>query len=137
MRSLAPSLDRGKSKRPISKSTIILISFWSFGPFYVAEDNAPPGPIGNADGGTSFSIWQAGWADLTTQNGNGPSHVSGVYTWSTYFAAWSPDGHYLAQVLYLAGRLSVPGQPSVSHQTLVDFQMERFPLLPVQLAPVG
>ena len=57
------------------KSTIILISFWSFGPFYVAEDNAPLGPIGNADGGTSFSIWQAGWADLTTQNGNGPSYA--------------------------------------------------------------
>src|SRR5712691_6070176 len=89
---------------------------------------APPlGPIGNADGGASFSIWQAGWADLTTQNGNGPSHVPGVYTWSTYFAAWSPDGRYLAQVLSLAGRLSVPGQPPVSHQTLVNFQMERLP----------
>jgi len=58
--------------------------------------------------------------------------VPGVYTWSTYFAAWSPDGRYLAQVLYLAGRLSVPGQPPVSHQTLVDFQMERLPLLPVR-----
>jgi WD40 repeat protein len=94
---------------------------------------APPlGPIGNADGGTAFSIWQAGWADLTTQNGNGPSHVPGVYTWSTYLAAWSPDGRYLAQVLYLAGRLSVPGQPPVSHQTLVDFQMEQLPLLPMR-----
>jgi len=90
------------------------------------------GPIGNADGGASFSIWQAGWADLTTQNGNGPSHVPGVYTWSTSFAAWSPDGRYLAQVLYLAGRLSVPGQPPMNHQTLVDFQMEQLPLLPVR-----
>lgn len=98
----------------------------------IASPAPPPGPIGNADGGTSFSIWQAGWADLTTQNGNGPSHVPGVYTWSTYFAAWSPDGRYLAQVLYLAGRLSVPGQPPVSHRTLVDFQMERLPLLPVR-----
>jgi WD40-like Beta Propeller Repeat len=98
-----------------------------------APSPPPLGPVGNPDGGTSFTIWQPGWAELTTEaSANGPVHLPGVYSWNTVFRAWSPDGRYLVYPLALASRLEPTGQPLPSHQALVDFQLEQVPLLPVR-----
>ncbi len=90
------------------------------------------GPVGNPDGGSSFTPWQPGFAALTFQNGNAPSYLPGVYTWTTYFTAWSPDGRYIANGLYIAGRLTSPALPLVSRRILVALQADRLPTLPVR-----
>ncbi len=98
-----------------------------------APSPPPLGSVGNPDGGTSFTIWQPGWAELTTEaSANGPVHLPGVYSWNTVFRAWSPDGRYLVYPIALASRLEPTGQPLPSHQALVDFQLEQVPLLPVR-----
>jgi len=98
-----------------------------------APSSPPLGPVGNPDGGTSFTIWQPGWAELTTEApANGRVHLPGVYTWNTTFWTWSPDGRYLVDPIALASRLEPTGRPLPSHQALVDFQLEQVPLLPVR-----
>src|SRR5436309_14877331 len=44
-----------------------------------------PGPVGNPDGATSFTIWQPGSANFISLAD--PSSVYPMYTWSTDFAA--------------------------------------------------
>lgn len=46
-------------------------------------------PVGNPDGGTSFTLWQPGLLTYT----------SNEYVWQTDIAAWSPDDRYLIQRL--------------------------------------
>ena len=55
---------------------------------------APPGPIGNPDGGRSFTTWQPGYL-VQTPTANG-APAAEPYTWYSDFFAWSPDGRYLA-----------------------------------------
>ncbi len=110
---------------------------WGAGGTLIAETpsgeaSLPPAPVGNPDGAPAFTIWQEGWASLTIQNGNRPVHRPGVYTWNTIFAAWSPDGRYLAEGLFVAGRFSASWQPPTSQQELVDLQMEHLPVFPVR-----
>ncbi|GAC1349578.1 MAG: hypothetical protein NVSMB27_24030 [Ktedonobacteraceae bacterium] len=93
---------------------------------------APHDVIGNPDGGVAFTIWQPGWVTLTTQTGQGPVHLPGVYTWTTFFVAWSPDGRYLIDNVYVDGRLSILGQATPSPQTLTDLQMDQLPSFPVR-----
>jgi hypothetical protein len=88
-----------------------------------------PGPIGNPDGDTSFTIWQPGLAHVIPPQDT--SRVSTLSTWSTDFAAWSPDGRYLVDEIGLTGLLQPPGQLFPSHKALVALGLNQAPLLPI------
>jgi len=88
-----------------------------------------PGPVGNPDGNTSFTIWQPGLAHLISLADT--SRVYTIYTWSTDFAAWSPDGRYFIDGIGLTGLLQPPGQLFPSHKALVASGLDQAPLLPV------
>jgi len=92
----------------------------------------PLDPVGNPVGGISFTIWQSGMVVLYTGGGDGSIQKTGVYTWSTVFPAWSPDGRYLLNFIYVNGRLELPGQPPPSQQTLSNLQLDHAPLLAVR-----
>jgi WD40 repeat protein len=64
-------------------------------------------PIGNPDGGSSFTIWQPGRIQL-----HNFSPYPGAYTWLTSALAWSPDGRFLIESFYLYGLLYPTGEPS-------------------------
>src|SRR5260221_3116855 len=89
----------------------------------------PLGPVGNPVGGTSFTIWQSGMVSLNTRGRDGSIQKTGVYTWNTAFPAWSPDGRYLLNFIYVIGRLELPGQPRPSPQILPSLQVGKAPLL--------
>jgi len=94
-----------------------------------AVSSSPPGPVGNPDGDTSFTIWQSGSAhaiSLVDTPG-----ASTIYTWSTDFAAWSPDGRYLIDEIGLSGLLQPPGQFFPGHKALVGSGLDQAPLLPI------
>lgn len=92
----------------------------------------PIGPVGNPDGGTSFSPWQSGQVSLIYQNGNSPVYLPGVYAWNTAFVAWSPDGRYIADGIDIAGQLVIPGIPSMNQQALQALQAASLPVLPIR-----
>jgi len=54
-----------------------------------------------------------------------------MYTCSTDFAAWSPDGRYLVASIGVSGLLQPPGQLFPSRKALVNSGMEQAPLLPI------
>ncbi len=85
----------------------------------------PPGPVGNPTGSSTFTIWQSGFANWMLLE-----HQSSVYTWSTDFAAWSPDGRYLINGIGLKGLLSRPGLALPTQQSLVTHHLDQQPLLP-------
>jgi WD40 repeat protein len=84
-----------------------------------------PGPVGNPAGSATFTVWQSGFANWMLLE-----HESSVYTWSTDFAAWSPDGRYLVDGIGLKGLLSRPGLALPSQQSLVTHHLNQQPLLP-------
>lgn len=90
-----------------------------------------PGATGDPDGGNVFTLWQPGQLGITTGNGNA-AYPPGVGTWSTYFAAWSPDGRYIVDNLLVDGRFNIPGRPIPDRQTLLNLNMDLLPLLPVR-----
>jgi len=90
------------------------------------------GRIGNPDGDRSFTIWQPGTSTLTTQAQYGITVVPAVYTWSTNFVVWSPDGRYLVDSFFLQGRLQLPGQPFSDPRTLSNLHMDQLPVLTVR-----
>lgn len=64
-----------------------------------------PGPIGNPDGGTSFTIWQP---TSFAPDSNGAN----LYGFGAGFAAWSPDGSRLIPRVGVGGVISTdPSQP--------------------------
>jgi WD40 repeat protein len=68
---------------------------------------APPlGPIGNPDGDASFTLWQPAVAQVTSFTD--PSGTYRIHSWSTSFAAWSPDGRYLINDMSFWGLLTSP-----------------------------
>jgi hypothetical protein len=88
---------------------------------------APPrGPVGNPDGGTSFTLWQPG---AVFRAGAAPASV--LYGFGTGFSAWSPDGRYLILGLNPAGVLVPVGQPPPSRQDL-----DPHPSAPLPFAPM-
>lgn len=89
------------------------------------------GPTGDPDGGNTFTPWQPGELGLTTSMGDG-TYPPGVGGWSTYFAAWSPDGRYVVDNLVIDGRLNVPGHAVPDRQTLIVLSMEMLSVLPVR-----
>jgi WD40 repeat protein len=89
----------------------------------------PPGPVGDPGGNTWFTIWQPGLAHFISLVDS--SNVYSMYTWSTDFAAWSPDGRYLIDGIGLSGLLQPPGQLFPSHKALVASGVDQAPLLPI------
>lgn len=72
---------------------------------------ATTGPVGDANGGASFTLWQPGVLAPGYQQQNSGSYtsVAGVCQWYSQFAAWSPDGRYLVMPGYVSGLLAAPG----------------------------
>lgn len=54
-------------------------------------------PVGLADGGKEFTVWQPGVAQIITHNHAEPPRPlkAPVETWQTSFASWSADGSYV------------------------------------------
>jgi hypothetical protein len=93
---------------------------------------APPGQIGDPNDTRTFSIWQAGAAELIINVDNGPLHTPGVYIWHTAIDAWSPDGRYMITDLGLGARLIGQGLPAASGQTIAALGFEHLPLVGVR-----
>jgi WD40 repeat protein len=85
--------------------------------------------VGNPDGSRTFSIWQPGLAHRIWLLDSSNAYT--MFTWSTDFAAWSPDGRYLITGIGISGLLQPPGQLFPSHKALVSSGLEQAPLLPV------
>ena len=85
-----------------------------------------PGPIGNPDGGDSFTIWQPGLAIIISR-----AHTPSVYIWKTTVTAWSPDGNYLVEGFGLKAIIGSSGHPFPSSSILNDLHLNNTPLLPV------
>lgn len=90
-----------------------------------------PNATGDPNGGNAFTPWQPGQLSLTISNGN-KAYPAGIASWSTYFAAWSPDGRYIVDNLLMDGRFNIPGRPIPDQQTLLNLSMDLLPLLPVR-----
>jgi len=80
------------------------------------------GAIGNPDGNVVFAIWQPGNVTL--------SKFSGLFGWSTNFAAWSPDGRYLIDGISMQGLFEPPGSSLPDAQTLSKLKSQQYSLLP-------
>jgi WD40 repeat protein len=90
-----------------------------------------PGPVGNPIGDSSFTIWQPGRVEYTTQTENGSTQAVGIMSWDTVFAAWSPDSRYLAYPIVMAGLLE-PSNEYGFAQMLKRLQLDPVPLLAVR-----
>lgn len=91
------------------------------------------GAVGNPDGAPAFTLWQPGFAELVTQQTPlGPALAVKFLTWSTLFAAWSPDGRYFIDQVDTMGRFVVPRQPNPSHQELVSLGMDHLATLAIR-----
>jgi Tol biopolymer transport system component len=88
------------------------------------------GSIGNPDGDETFTSWQSGV--LTAQSYPGQSGLDDIYTWSSTFPSWSPDGRYFIAAIALAGRFQPSGFPIPSRQVLASQQESFLPVLPVR-----
>jgi hypothetical protein len=89
-----------------------------------------PGPIGNPDGGETFTSWQSGM--LTAQSYNSQDGLVNVYTWSSTFPSWSPDGRYFIAAIALSGRFQPLGFPTPSPELLASKQESHLPVFPVR-----
>ncbi|HEY7779283.1 MAG TPA: hypothetical protein VIC85_03640 [Ktedonobacterales bacterium] len=101
--------------------------------------SAPPlAPIGDPNGGDSFTIWQPGVASdqiPAADPGQGP--LDGVLTWSTDISALSPDGRYVVEHLDLAGLVAAPSSSIPSNGALVSHGWGGAPVLPLRDAGFG
>ncbi|HEY7833816.1 MAG TPA: hypothetical protein VIG30_09625 [Ktedonobacterales bacterium] len=90
----------------------------------------PPGPVGNASGDSSFSIWQPGEAAPGYMQGDTSVALApNLYLWESHFAAWSPDGRYLITPGYTGGRAVLAGRPAPTASTLSATGNTATPLL--------
>jgi hypothetical protein len=89
-----------------------------------------PGPIGNPDGGETFTSWQSGV--LIVQSYSGQDGPVNVYTWSSTFPSWSPDGRYFIAAIALSGRFQPLGFPTPSKTLLASQQESLLPVFPVR-----
>ena len=94
-----------------------------------------PSPVGPADGGTAFSIWQPGVARLISQIYTGNLEQSQplrtpVETWDSPFAAWSANGKYLLAESGIFGwRVAVPGAQTPDKATLAQVGLGGAPVM--------
>jgi WD40 repeat protein len=86
-----------------------------------------PGPIGNPDGGSSFTIWQPGLAIILSQ-----AHSPSIYIWKTSVTAWSPDGNYLVEGVSLKAIIEPSGRHFPNEGILNDLHLNHTPLLPIR-----
>jgi hypothetical protein len=97
-----------------------------------APPAVPLAPVGNPDGGVTFTPWQPGQlvigAALSSSSGVPPD----VYGYSTAFDAWSPDGRYLVDGAVIAGRLQPAGVGVPTQAALVQLGAASLPLLPLR-----
>jgi len=95
---------------------------------------ASSGPVGNPAGGGSFTIWQPGVAQtlLGPSDARNLAETSDMYTWSTTFAVWSPDGRYLLNAFGFQAQLAASGQRGPSARSLADPTTSQMPLLPAR-----
>ncbi|HLY31824.1 MAG TPA: hypothetical protein VKQ36_12415 [Ktedonobacterales bacterium] len=65
------------------------------------------GPVGNPDGGASFTLWQPGELApaYLAQNSGIYTSVPGACFWYSQLAAWSPDGVYLMTPGYVGAQI--------------------------------
>ena len=94
----------------------------------------PLAPVGNPDGGSSFTIWQPGFVSGVARIGpNGLlTHLPGVYTLSAAFVAWSPDGRYLLDVIIPEGLLELPTTPPPTQDQLNAYGVAGVLFLPLR-----
>jgi len=74
------------------------------------------GPVGNPDGGPSFSIWQPGVLSTMWGGTSSPRGSRLSTTWKTSFAAWSPDGRSLVEGIDLSALLKPQEQVEASQR---------------------
>ncbi len=86
----------------------------------IAPPPVPPlAPVGQPDGGSAFTMWQPGFVTGVSHPGpSGPSHLPGIYVWSTIFAAWSPNARYLLDAIVPATLIELPGMPRPTQDEL-------------------
>jgi hypothetical protein len=88
------------------------------------------GPIGNPDGGETFTSWQPGV--LTVESYAGQDGLVNIYTWSSTFPSWSPDGRYFVAAIALSGRFQPLGFPIPSKTLLASQQASLLPVFPIR-----
>jgi hypothetical protein len=99
-----------------------------------ASESSPVGaPLAGAP---SFSIWQPGSITTTfASHTPGVPNLTGVVAFTTDFAAFSPDGRYLATSVGLAGLVVAPQgatDPTLSNATLARYGWQPAPRLPLR-----
>jgi hypothetical protein len=107
-----------------------------------APSPGPLSPIASPTQDAEFTIWQPGQAELQVFPVRGAppvykSDATGVYTWTSRFAAWSPDGRYLLDDVSLAARIQPPGLPDASAQRIAELGLTGIPRLPLRDAGLG
>lgn len=76
---------------------------WSSGNLQPAASPKSDAPVGNPSGGASFTIWQPGALAM--------QRPSTAIAFSSAFAAWSPDGRYVAPGLGFGGVVAPSSAP--------------------------
>lgn len=71
-----------------------------------------PGPVGSPAHDPTFTVWQPG-SVISVARWDTSGYSEG-YEWSTRFAAWSPDGRYIVNLINVLAYLSISGEPAVS-----------------------
>jgi dipeptidyl aminopeptidase/acylaminoacyl peptidase len=92
----------------------------------------PAGPVGNPDGGSSFSIWQPGLVSGQISDAMRQAKLPPIPTFSTSFLAWSPDGQYVLDVIAQDWRLNSPQTPVPSAASLQATGLAGAPVLPAR-----
>jgi hypothetical protein len=110
-------------------------------PVWLQNQPMPPiAPVGNPDGGASFSVWQPGQLSFqypSDATGQPNTAVPGVPLFQTAFVAWSPDGRYLLDA-GLSSVVNTPaGMPAASPQTLATLKLDNAVALPVRDAAMA
>lgn len=100
------------------------------GALNAANPPASLGPVGNPDGGTSFTVWQG--MDVQVDVGD-PQHPQSApaFRAESHFLAWSPDGTYLLSASY-AWRVQPSKQVIPSTSQLQRAGAANIPLLPIR-----
>lgn len=106
----------------------------------VEPSTAALGPVGNPDGGASFSIWQNGSATYENQaflNNQQVTENPGAFVFGTDFTAWSPDGRYVLDPVYLQGLVQPEGRLAPSARALDDMGLRTVVRLPMRDPAMG
>lgn len=101
----------------------------------LSATEAPPAPVGNADGDPAFSIWQPGEAEMRFFDptaGGGEGLSVGAFMWRTSFAAWSPDGRSLFDAMTVLGRVEPAGHAALTTDDVGALGLSAAPVLPIR-----